>query len=92
MYTYIVIRTQIYLTEAIDEVLQQLANETGLTRSELIRRALEATYLDSGDQEAVIRGLEATAGAWSSGPDGAAYVEQRRSGRLVGLHAAESGS
>lgn len=90
MYTYIMVRTQIYITEAMAEVLRRLSEETGLTRSELIRQALEAAYLDTRDPDVVVRGLEAAAGAWASEGSGASYAERLRRGRLASLYAADA--
>jgi len=46
MYIYIAMRrTQIYLTDALDLALSRLSKQTGRTRSQLIRMALEQVYL-----------------------------------------------
>ncbi len=78
-------RTQITLTEEQYSRLLTLSGETGLSLSELMRRALDRTY--SG------RGLQALAesfGAWSGRPlDGQAYVERLRRGLAARLDPAD---
>jgi predicted DNA-binding protein len=90
MYTYIVQRTQIYLSEEETDALDREAARTGRTRSQLIRDAIDRVYLGRDDVEDAERVLEETAGSWSgrrvSGRD---YVERLRSGRLGRLHAAD---
>lgn len=80
-------RTQIYLTDSEAEVLARESKRTGRTRSQLIREAIGARYIDAhaaGDLEAA---LIETAGAWQGSGrkkvSGQAYVEGlRRGGRL----------
>lgn len=57
-------RTQIYLTESDLEALDSEARRTGASRSELIRRAVQAQY---GKPEASGRAaaLERSAGTWT---------------------------
>lgn len=89
MYTYIVRRTQIYLSDADDAVLDRLARQTGRTRSQLIRSAIGAAYLQKPSTEATERALLASAGAWKGRgrADGEQWVERRRRGtRLSKLH------
>ncbi len=86
MYTYIMMRTQIYLTESLDRALARLSKETGRSRSDLIRAALEQSYLQEPDREARLNALEASRGVWRRKSDGATYVEGRRGGRLARLH------
>jgi predicted DNA-binding protein len=45
MYTYIMERTQIYLTTEQAEVLDRLAAARGTTRSHLIREAIDTQYV-----------------------------------------------
>jgi predicted DNA-binding protein len=83
MYTYIMERTQIYLTRRESTALAQLAKQTGRTRSQLIREAITAQYLAGSDPDAATAALEATAGLWADRTEtGAAYVRRIRSGRL----------
>lgn len=83
-------RTQIYLSAELDAALTRLSEASGLTRSELIRQAVERTYLGTLTQASVLRSLDASAGAWRRRESGAAYVERMRRGRLARLHAADS--
>ncbi len=85
MYTYIVERTQIYLTEGESAALDRLAQTTGRTRSQLIREAIEARYLARPDVEQSLRVIEEAFGAWAGAgrPDGAAFVETARPGNLA---------
>lgn len=87
MYIYIMERTQIYLTRRESSALARLAKSTGRSRSQLIREAIAAQYLDGGDSDALLAALGATAGLWADRPEsGEAYVERIRSGRLGRLH------
>lgn len=92
MYIYIMMtRTQIYLTPAIQGALDARAKETGRSRSQLIREALERAYLGDGASRmgVVLAALEASAGAWSGrDDDGEAFVERMRSGELARRHEA----
>jgi len=93
MYTYIVERTQIYLTETERAALDRLAATTGRTKSQLIREAIEAHYLARPDMEQALRVLDETFGAWAGDgrPDGAGYVEIVRPGNLARRLAAADG-
>ena len=87
MYTYIMQRTQIYLTRRESEALDRAARETGRTRSQLIREAIEARYLASRDEAGLLEAIEATAGLWADRTEtGEAYVERIRRGRLARIH------
>jgi predicted DNA-binding protein len=82
MYTYIVERTQIYLSREQAAALDREAKRTGTTRSYLIREAIDRTYLATPDRERVLAALNASAGAWKGRrDDGEAYVEKLRTGR-----------
>jgi predicted DNA-binding protein len=87
MYTYIVERTQIYLSKAQAGALDREARRTGVTRSHLIREAIDRTYLATPANEELLAALEATAGAWHGrAEDGEAYVERiRADSRLTDL-------
>lgn len=87
MYTYIMERTQIYLTRRESSTLAKLAKATGRTRSQLIREAITAQYLSHADEDDLAAALAATAGLWSDRTEtGEAYVERVRTGRLARLH------
>lgn len=80
--SYIVKRTQIYLGERQDDQLARRAAAEGLTKSAIIRRAVDA-YLD-GDGDDALRlvrfkaAVEAVAGTAPDLPNGALYVERLR--------------
>jgi predicted DNA-binding protein len=84
MYTYIMERTQIYLTREQSAALDREAKRTGTTRSHLIREAIEARYGADPDAERVQEALRATAGLWSDRSEtGEQYVERIRTGRRL---------
>ena len=87
MYTYIVERTQIYLSREQAETLDREARRRGTTRSHLIREAIDQAYVVDPDRERVLAGLRASAGSWKGRTEtGEEYVERiRRSGRLARL-------
>ena len=71
-------RTQVYLGSDHLELLDGAARATGASRSELIRRAIQATY---GDRTADDRlaALKRSAGVWKDRHfTGAAYVDAIR--------------
>jgi len=75
-------RTQVYLGEEELELLDRVSSETGASRSELIRRAVQASF---GRQDNEVRraALRASAGSWRGRRhSGAEYVDQMRSGDL----------
>ncbi len=87
MYVYIMQRTQIYLTKRESEALARASRETGRTRSQLIREAVEATYLAETDEQDLLAVLSSTAGIWSDRAEtGEESVERLRPGRLARLH------
>lgn len=87
MYTYIVERTQIYLTRRESAALARLSKETGRTRSQLIREAITAQYLASADTAALAQALDDSSGLWADRTEtGEAYVDRVRSGRLARFH------
>lgn len=81
--TYIVRRTQIYLEDDQDTRLSRRAAGTGVTKSTLIREAIDA-YLDSPSDESTrlarFRAAldDVVASPADSLPDGRAYVESIR--------------
>lgn len=84
MYTYIVERTQIYLSREQAAALDREAKRTGTTRSHLIREAIEARYGPERDTDEVREALRATAGLWiDRSESGEAYVERLRTGRRL---------
>jgi predicted transcriptional regulator len=94
MYTYIVERTQIYLSREQAAALDREARRRGQTRSHLIREAIDQTYLAQPSQADVAAALDASFGAWTDRTEtGEEYVERIRSGgrlaRLWGQHSSE---
>ena len=65
MYTYIMQRTQIYLSEGETAALDAEARETGHTRSHLIREAIRERYRNGLDVEERLAILRAASGAWA---------------------------
>jgi len=79
MYTYIMERTQIYLTKAEASALDREAQRTGRTRSNLIREAIDERYVAAGAGDALRDALDASFGAWRGRAEtGAEYVERIR--------------
>jgi hypothetical protein len=80
---YIMRRTQIYLDESDTQELDARAVTEGVTRSMLIRRAVDE-YLRRGDQDPAVwrerwqEAVRETAGAAPRLDDGAVYVERLR--------------
>lgn len=84
MYTYIMERTQIYLTRDQAGALDREAKRTGTTRSHLIREAIAAQYGATKDVRRVERVLRETAGLWHGrNGSGGEYVEQLRTGHRL---------
>lgn len=80
--SYIVKRTQIYLDDRQEDELGRRAAAEGVTKSALIRRAIDR-YLDGSDDETVRLGrfkaaVEAVAGVAPHLPEGSVYVERLR--------------
>ena len=88
--SYIMRRTQIYLSEEQGRYLERRSRATGRTVSELIRTAIDDAYLKRRpmDRAERLRIVRSTAGAWKDFPyTGSEYVERiRGSGRLARLH------
>ena len=83
MYTYVVERTQIYLSANQSAALERAARETGLTKSQLIRDAIDEKYGTKPSLEEFLAVLDAAFGAWREEPgeDRSAYLrEMRRAG------------
>jgi hypothetical protein len=81
-------RTQVYLTRSERSLLERVHRETGVTQSELIRRAIDGTYLRRArmTREERRRAAREAAGAWRGRRQtGASYTERLRPGRLARL-------
>ncbi len=78
MYTYIVQRTQIYLSEDEAGTLDRLAKERGQTRSHLIREAIHEAYMTHRiSDEEFEAALDEAFGAWADEtPEQAAERDQ----------------
>lgn len=84
MYTYIMKRTQIYLTRRESAALAKRSKETGRTRSQLIREAIAAQYLTGSDADALAEALAETSGIWADRTEtGEEYVDRIRTGRRL---------
>lgn len=80
MYAYIIQRTQILLGKDEIELLERAAEETGASRSELIRRAVRTTYGEPSADEK-LAALRRSAGSWQERRfTGAEYVDEVRGG------------
>lgn len=81
MYSDVMHRTQIYLSEEDVELLDRQSRLTGASRSELIRRAVRSRYGRSKEMtvEEKLKAVRASAGAWEDRDfTGAEYVEMLR--------------
>ena len=75
-------RTQIYLGEDELELLERASQETGASRSELVRRAVRASFGRQG-KDVRLDALRASAGSWRGRQrSGAEYVDAMRGGDL----------
>lgn len=62
-------RTQITLTDEQYERLQSEVERTGSSMAELVRRAIDRTYLPDTEVERRLAGLRASAGVWADRDD-----------------------
>lgn len=81
-------RTQISLTDEERRALDAAAARTGRSLSALIRDAVEKVYGPERSTEDDLRAMREAFGSWKNHePDGATWVDQRRSGsRLAPRH------
>jgi uncharacterized protein YciW len=82
-------RTQVYLTRSERSALARIRRKTGVTLSELVRRAIDRVYLEREHltRDERLKIANAAAGAWTGRTEtGAEYVERLRSGRVSRLH------
>ena len=78
VYSGVVNRTQVYLSEDELEILDRTGRETGASRSELIRRAVRATFGQAPTEER-LAALGKGVGIWRRrATTGAEYVDAVR--------------
>jgi hypothetical protein len=82
---YTVDRTQIYLTPEESAALERASIETGKTKSQLIREAIDEKYRPRPTLEEFMAVLEASFGAWKEEPgeDRSAYLKDLRRADLA---------
>jgi hypothetical protein len=81
MYSYIMIRTQISLTEGERRALQTESTRTGRSMSALIRDAVETVYGTERSTEADLEAMRRGFGSWEDRDlDGADWVDRLRTG------------
>jgi hypothetical protein len=89
VYSGVVGRTQIYLSDGELEILDRMTKATGASRSELIRRAVRDSFGDTSKAER-LHALEASAGSLRrlrlSGVDYVDAVRGNLNERLDSLH------
>jgi Arc/MetJ-type ribon-helix-helix transcriptional regulator len=82
VYGGVMARTQVYLGDDELELLDRASRDSGASRSELIRRAVRATFGERCRDDK-LQALQSTAGGWSGRDEtGAEYVDALRSGDL----------
>ena len=87
MYSYIMLRTQISLTNEGRRALDAEAARTGRSISALIRDAVEIVYGAERSSDDDLAAMRRAFGSWKdSDLDGAVWVERLRSGSRLGEH------
>lgn len=84
MYLYIMLRTQISLSEDERQILDKVSAETGRSISALIRYAVDLAYGRGASIDDDLETMQRAFGAWNDRPlDGAAHVDSLRTGRRL---------
>lgn len=81
------VRSQIYLSEDEMAALERESRATGRSKSQLIRDAIDRTYLKS--RQDLLGALSRSKGTWRRRETGKAWVERHRKGRLAALYRAD---
>ena len=76
-------RTQVYLEKDQDLILRRLAEERSTTVAELIREAIDRTYLKKMPLDVFLAKLDESFGAWKREETGAEYVDRIRQGERL---------
>lgn len=74
-------RTQIYITEEQDRLVEARARATGVSKAEIIRTLLDQGLGTTDTEDARREALDESFGAMADAPDWSAWLDGVRSGR-----------